>query len=189
MDSALVISCSEKGNSDLNRILREASISGITVTSTAAEARRMLIDQDFDLIIVNTPLPDEFGESLAKHIAEKKVSEVILLVKAELFDEISDRVEEYGIITIAKPISKALFWNALKLASATHRRVKLFQNENEKLVQKIEDIRIIDRAKCILISQLSFTEPEAHRYIEKQAMDLRMTRRKVAEEILKMYES
>jgi len=188
MDSALIVSYSEKSNQDLCKILNEAAISDITITPTGAEARRMLIDKDFDLIIVNTPLPDEFGESLARHVAEKKVSEVILLVKTELFDEISDRVEEYGIITIAKPIGKSLFWNALKLASATHKRVKIIQNENKKLVQKIEDIRIIDRAKCLLISQLSFTEPEAHRYIEKQAMDLRITRRKVAEAILKMYE-
>ncbi|HPU62868.1 MAG TPA: ANTAR domain-containing protein [Mobilitalea sp.] len=189
MDSALIISYSEKNNQDLHKILSEAAISEITVIPTASEARRVLIEKDFDLIIVNTPLPDEFGESLARHIAEKKISEVILLVKAEMFDEISHKVEEYGIITIAKPIGKALFWNALKIASAAHKRVKIIQNENKKLVQKIEDIRIIDRAKCILISQLSFSEPEAHRYIEKQAMDLRVTRRKIAEEILKMYES
>lgn len=189
MDSALIVSYSEKSNQDLCKILTEASISDITVSPTAAEARRMLIDKDFDLIIVNTPLPDEFGESLARHIAEKKISEVILLVKAELFDDISNKVEEYGIITIAKPIGKTIFWNALKIASATHKRIKTIQNENKKLVQKIEDIRIIDRAKCILISQLSFSEPEAHRYIEKQAMDLRVTRRKIAEEILKMYEN
>lgn len=189
MDSALIVSYFEKNNQDLCRILAEASVTDITVSSTAAEARRMLIDRDFDLVIVNTPLPDEFGESLARHIAEKRISEVILLVKAELFDEISYRVEEYGIITIAKPIGKTILWNALKIALATHRRIKLIQNENKKLVQKIEDIRVVDRAKCILISQLSFTEPEAHRYIEKQAMDLRMTKRKVAEEILKMYES
>lgn len=189
MDSALIVSYSEKNNHDLSRILTEASLSDITVISTAAEARRILIEKDFDLIIVNAPLPDEFGESLARHIAENNISEVILLVKSELFDEISNRVEEYGIITMAKPISKLLFWNALKMASATHKRVKKMQNENKKLIQKIEDIRIIDRAKCLLISQLSITEPEAHRYIEKQAMDLRITRRKVAEQILKIYES
>ena len=48
---------------------------------------------------------------------------------------------------------------------------------------------MVDRAKCALIQYLGFTEPQAHRYIEKQAMDLRQTRREVAESILKSDES
>ncbi len=188
MDRALIISHSEKGAAHIAEILTQASIENITIVSNAGEARRMLIEKDFDLCVINAPLPDEFGEGLARDIAEKGASEVILMVKAELFDEISDRVEEYGVITIAKPISKAFFWNALKVAQATHRKIKAIQNENKKLIQKIEDIRIIDRAKCILISLFSMTEPEAHRYIEKQAMDTRVTRREVAEKILRTYE-
>lgn len=189
MDSALIIAYTEKSVTYLTEILAEASVADITTATNAGEARRMLIEKDFDLCIINAPLFDEFGESLARDIAAKETSEVILIVKAELFDEVSDRVEEYGVITIAKPIGKHMLWNALKLASATHKRIKAIKNENQKLIQKIKDIRIVDRAKCILISHLSITEPEAHRYIEKQAMDMRQTRRKVAEEILRVHEN
>ena len=52
----------------------------------------------------------------------------------------------------------------------------------------MEDIRLVDRAKCILISQMDMREEEAHRYLEKQAMDRRTTKRAVAEGILKTYE-
>ncbi|MGI6122719.1 MAG: ANTAR domain-containing response regulator [Acetivibrionales bacterium] len=189
MDSALIISHSEKSVTFLTQILTEASVDNIAAVSNAGDARRLLIEKDFDLCIINAPLPDEFGDSLARNIAAKKISELILIVKSELIDEVSDRVEEYGVITIAKPIGKHLLWHALKIASVTHKRVRAIKSENEKLIQKIEDIRIIDRAKCILISHLSITEPEAHRYIEKQAMDMRQTRRKVAEEILRIYEN
>jgi len=51
------------------------------------------------------------------------------------------------------------------------------------------DIRIIDRAKCLLISYLNMSEQEAHRYIEKQAMDMRLTKRMIAEGIIKTYEN
>jgi response regulator NasT len=61
--------------------------------------------------------------------------------------------------------------------------------ENAQLKQKIEDIRVIDRAKCILISSMKMSEQESHRYIEKQAMDMRSSRRIVAEGILKRYEN
>ena len=63
------------------------------------------------------------------------------------------------------------------------------QSENRRLVQKLEDIRVVDRAKCMLISYLSMSESEAHKYIEKQAMDKRLTKREIAERILKTYEN
>jgi len=185
----LIISYTEKSIDYLTSMLQKASVSEITSVSQAGEARRILINLDFDLCIVNAPLPDEFGINLARDIAIKNISQVILLVKSELFDEVSSRVEEYGVITIEKPINKILFWNALKLALAASKRIKALREENQKLIDQIEDIRIVDRAKCILISHLSMTEPEAHRYIEKQAMDLRLPKRKVAEEILKIYEN
>ncbi len=173
----------------MEKILNEASVADITTVSNAGEARRLLLEKDFDLCIINAPLPDEFGGNIAVNIAANGISEVILIVKSEYFDEISEKVEDFGVITIAKPISKTLLWNAIKLAQATHKRIKAVQNENKKLVQKIEDIRIVDRAKCILIPHLSMSEPEAHRYIEKQAMDMRVTRREIAEKILRTYEN
>ena len=61
-------------------------------------------------------------------------------------------------------------------------------NENEKLKEKINDIRLIDRAKLTLIQYLKMSEEESHKYIEKQAMDLRITKVEVAKNILKIYE-
>ena len=63
-----------------------------------------------------------------------------------------------------------------------------YRKENGSF-QKIEDIKMIDRAKCILIQYLNMTESEAHRYIEKQAMDMRTTRKTIAEGILRTYEN
>ena len=61
--------------------------------------------------------------------------------------------------------------------------------QNQKLQDKLEEIRLIDRAKCVLIQYLNMTEQQAHRYIEKQSMDLRQSRVVTAESILKTYES
>ena len=57
-----------------------------------------------------------------------------------------------------------------------------------RLQDKIEEIRLVSRAKCVLIEVLGMTEPQAHRYLEKQAMDLRCTRREVAQGVLSTYE-
>ena len=86
-------------------------------------------------------------------------------------------------------MNRVIFWSALKLVNATYNKMYKLKRENNKLLHKIEDIRMIDRAKCILIQYLNMTEAEAHRYIEKQAMDMRATKRIIAEGILKTYEN
>lgn len=189
MKSALIISSTEKSIKFISDMLVELAFGKILTVSSGGEARRLFIEKDFDLCIINAPLIDESGESLAKDIADIGVSEVILLLKSELFDEVSQNVEEFGVMSISKPVSRSFLWNALKFLKANHKRIEKKQDENKKLQEKIEDIRIVDRAKCILISQYKMTESDAHRCIEKQAMDMRVTKRAIAEYILKYYEN
>lgn len=189
MDSALIVSCNDRSIAFFTEMLGAASVGQIAVLQSCGEARRLLLERDFDLVVINAPLHDETGESLSRHIASKGISQVILVVKSEYFEEISAVTEEDGVLTIARPVNRTVFWSALKLTKAAGSRLKIIKAENSRLKQKIEDIRIVDRAKCILISYLSMSEQDAHRYIEKQAMDMRTTKRAVAEGILKTYEN
>ena len=76
----------------------------------------------------------------------------------------------------------------MKIVTAVRSRVMGYQKENAKLQVKIDEIKLINRAKCVLMQYLKLTEPQAHRYIEKQAMDTRKTRKEVAQSILLRYE-
>jgi len=189
LDSVLIVSYTEKSIVFFTEILSKASFGQIITLPTCGEARRLLLERDFDLVIINSPLRDESGESLSKHIVHKGLSQVILVVANEHYEAVSALCETDGVLTIPKPISKAAFWSSVKLARAAGNRLARMQGENAKLKQKIEDIRIIDRAKCILISYLNMSEQEAHRHIEKQAMDMRASKRAVAEGILKTYDN
>lgn len=189
MGSALIISSTRQGQEYFQKILAEDRFGEIVTVSGGGEARRLLIENEFDLCVVNAPLPDENGAALARSIMTERNIQVILAVRAEHFDEISAKVEDAGVFTVAKPINRALLWSILKCCSASLYRMKQMQRENAQLVQKIEDIRMIDRAKCILIEYLKMSEAEAHRYIERQAMDMRLSKRAVAEDILKTYEN
>ncbi|MCL1963837.1 MAG: ANTAR domain-containing protein [Firmicutes bacterium] len=189
MESVLIVSGSEKNTEFLTDLFNAAGLHQIAALRTCGEARRLLLERDFDLVLVSAPLRDESGESLSRQIASKGVSQVILAVQSEYFDAVSAACEDDGVLTIAKPVNKAVFWSALKLAQSAQSRLKRAQAENARLKQKIEDIRIVDRAKCILISYMHMSEKEAHRYIEKQAMDMRSTKRMIAEGILKTYEN
>jgi len=189
VESALVVSHSKKSFDFFMEILNMAQINQIVGVSTCGEARRLLLERDFDLIIINAPLKDETGEKLSRHIAAKCMSQVIFVVSAEHYDAVSEHCENDGILTVSKPINKTVLWSAIKLAKAAQSKIMHMHSENNKLKQKIDDIRIVDRAKCILISYMNMGEKEAHRYIEKQAMDMRMSKRAVAEGILKTYEN
>lgn len=189
MDRILVISSSVQGQSLLSDLLKTAGNAMPVFASSGSEARRMLVDHDYELIIINAPLSDEFGHELAMNAAQRGCAGIVLLVKNEIADDVSAKVEDSGVMVVSKPIGRALFYQALKLIESSRKRLLGLQSENNRLQSKIEEIRLVDRAKCALIQYLDMTEPQAHRYIEKQAMDMRTTRRTIAQNILQSYET
>ena len=140
-------------------------------------------------MIINTPLADDFGMQLAIDLSEKETTVVLLLVKAEQYEQISYKAESYGILAIAKPLDRKTFLQTIKLLFATRIKLKKLEQRAEILQKKMEEIRLINRAKLILIDQLKMSEAEAHRYIEKSAMDRCIKRREIAENIIKTYEN
>ena len=189
LDKTLIISGSEQALSLLSDLIKSYNGSQIVSASSGNEARRLINRTDFDMVIISTPLPDEFGNELAATIAEKTSAGVMLICKSDIAEEISEKVEVYGVCVLAKPLNKTLFFHSVKLLQATRARMLSVMKEYSKLQTKIEESRLINRAKCILIQYLKLTEPQAHRYIEKQAMDQRISKLEVAKNILKTYEA
>lgn len=168
--------------------LAKLNIEETHVVKTAGEARRIMIERVFDLLVINAPLSDENGVRLASDVIGSKANQVILMVKREYADEIAAKVEDYGIFTVEKPLSHAAFWLALKMTSAAFNRTRSFIDENDRLRKSLADIRLVNRAKCLLIEKLGLTEEEAHREMEKLAMNERIEKVTLAERIIKKYE-
>lgn len=188
MNSVLIVSSNDKSTDMLVQLIKAENTPQISTADNGSEARRALLINDYDIIIINAPLLDEFGHELAISTTENSTAGVILIVKSELCDAVTSKVEDYGVLVVTKPISKVAFFQTLKLANASRKRMMGIQKENAKLHNKLEEMRLIDRAKCVLIQYLKLTEPQAHRHIEKQAMDMRLTKKDVAESILRTYE-
>ncbi len=168
--------------------LVKLNVEEILAVRTSSEARRILIDRVYDLLVINAPLSDENGVRLAVDVIGSKANQVILLVKREYADEIAAKVEDFGIFTVEKPISHAAFWLALKMTSAAFNRTRSFINENDRLKKSLADIRLVNRAKCLLIEKLGLTEEEAHREMERQAMNRRIEKVDLAKKIIDKYE-
>ncbi len=188
MSKALIVCDAPKGTAFYQEFLLKNGYEDITVVEDGNEARRKLVELDYDICLVNAPLRQENGEQLSIDIAEKNICQVLLFVKAEYIEETTENVENFGVITVSKPISKQMFWTALKLAKVTQRRIDMAREENSKLQKKLESIKVVSHAKLLLISYENMSEEEAHKYIEHYAMDNRMTRLEVAREIIDKYE-
>ena len=180
MDRALIISGSEKGMEIIAQFLHSYGYTNLTSTASGSEARRMVQNTEYALIIINTPLKDEFGHELSVTMSENTNSGIILLCKADISDDVADKVGDYGVCVVSRPMNRNLFHQSIRLVEATRSRMLGLKRENSKLMVKIDEMR--------LMQYLKFTEPEAHRYIEKQAMDTRSTRKEVALRILSTYE-
>ena len=185
MERILIVSATEKSHTMLAQFLTSCGVQAqLCHASSGAAARRALVDGVYGLVLVNTPLPDEFGHELAQTAAHDTLAGVILLAKAEIADSVAERVEDDGVLVVPKPLSRVVFTQALRLTRAARRRLTGLQTENRRLQQRIEDIRAVDRAKCLLIECCAMSEPEAHAYIEQQAMKRRRTKREIAEAII-----
>lgn len=160
----------------------------VLIAGSCSEARRRMIDESVDLIIINTPLGDEFGHEFASFACQSTSAGVLMLVKAENADAVASRVERDGVFIIKKPISRDVFYQALQLLNASKIRLYELRKENRRLRQRLEDNNLINRAKCLLIAEKHMSEPEAHSYIEKRAMNERLPKRDVAEEIIRCFD-
>ena len=186
--SVLLVSASEKFNTATAPLLPGSQFWPVTCAKSAGEAQRRLLETRFDIVLVNTPLPDEFGTRLAEDACMNSQAGVLLLVKREIHDEICYKVMESGVITLPKPTNGAAMTQMLRTLCAVRERLRRAEERQVSVEKKIEELRIVSRAKWLLIERLHMTEEDAHRYISRQAMDKRVTRREAAEDILRTYQ-
>ena len=161
--------------------------SPICTAQSIAQARRSLLERPFDLVLIDSPLPDGVGTGFAVETGDRHCCAVLLLVRRESYAEVYDRTAEHGVFLLPKPVSRPVVRLALDWMCTARQRLQLFEQRTVTIEEKMAEIRLVDRAKWLLIEHRGMTEPDAHRYIEKQAMDRCLPRRAIAESILQAY--
>lgn len=185
--SILIVSATDSFTSAFADLLPEARYSPVDTVTSISVAKRVLAEKTYDFVIINAPLPDDAGTRFAIDTCTTKQSAVLLLVKNDIHAGIHDRVAEYGVFTLPKPISKVTMTHALNWLESARERLRQFEKKSISIEDKMAEIRLVNKAKWLLISELHMSEPDAHRYVEKQAMDRCVSRRCIAEEIIKTY--
>lgn len=185
--SVLVISAKENFNASLQSLLPESKYAPVQIVSSVSLAKRVLLERSFDFVFINTPLPDDFGTRFAIEISGNKGTVILLLVRNEVYEQVCDKVTEYGILTLPKPASKQMVAHTLNFMAGIRERLRKLEKKSLSMEEKMKEIRLVNRAKWVLIDELKMSEADAHRYIEKQAMDRCVSRREIAEEIISTY--
>ena len=185
--SVLVVSSSEKFNTALSALLAKSRYYPVRFVPGVSVANRELCENSYDFVIVNSPLTDDPGVRLAISVAEGKDTVSLLLVKSEFYDEIFEKVSKHGVFTLHKPLSNSTFSLALEWMESARERLRALEKKTLSFEEKMEEIRVVNRAKWLLIDKAQMDEPAAHRHIEKAAMDRCITKREIAEEIIRKY--
>ncbi len=185
--SVLIVTDSEAFTYKIMPLLSVTDYYPVTTVRSVSEARRKTVERAYDIIIINAPLPDEFGMHFAVERCQNSGSSVLLMVKSEVFEDIYAKVVGYGVITLSKPTSMQMVAQNLRILCATRERMRQMEAKQATVEEKMQELRLINRAKWLLIECLNMKEPEAHRYIEKLSMDLRVSKKEVAEDIIKTY--
>lgn len=186
--SVLVVSSSDKMKDAFKNFLPSIKYSTVTYVSSVAHAKRAVLDKNYDFVIINAPLSDDIGISFAIDVSTKSNSVCLFMVKAELIEKINYQLTPYGVFTISKPVSVTSMEMALRFLASARERLSGMEKKTDTIEGKMKEIRIVNRAKWLLIENLNMTESEAHRYIEKQAMDKCIGKLSVAQEILNTYQ-
>ena len=185
--SALVVSAAEKLNTALSEILQDANCGPVKFCSYVSAAKRAWNDRSYDFVIINSPLPDDPGIRFAIETVSSKGTVVLLLVRSEFYEGVYSKVVEHGIFTLSRPLSRETVELALSWMASARERLRPLEKKTLSIEEKMEEIRVVNRAKWLLISELKMDEEQAHRYIEKQAMDRCISKKEIAKEIIRIY--
>ena len=173
---------------EITQVIKSAGFLNIQRVTNGSEARRMLGAQPFSMVIINAPLEDEFGSDLSLFALDNNITNVILLVKSDIREAVESKLESNGVLVLPKPLSLLLLMKSLSIFRAMNERFENLLKKNRKLEDKIEELKLVDRAKCALIIHEHMSEEDAHKHIEKTAMNQRRTRKEIAKAVLEIYE-
>ncbi|MDA2981184.1 MAG: response regulator [Actinomycetota bacterium] len=163
---------------DLVEMLTEAGYEVVGQATNGVEAVTLAKELKPDLAILDVKMPELDGISAAQEIIE--ISPVLMLT-AFSQKELVERARDAGVMAyVVKPFSISDLTPAIEIAISRHLQMRTLKEEVADLYERLETRKIIDRAKGILMKAMDLSEPEAFSWIQRSAMDRRLSMKEVA---------
>ena len=169
---------------DLVEMLAEEGYQVVGEAGDGAKAVELAETLRPDLVILDVKMPVLDGIAAAERIAAQRIAPVVILTAFSQRDLV-DRARDAGAMAyLVKPFTQTDLVPAIEMAVSRYAELASLESEVADLSERLETRKAVERAKGVLQRQLKLSEPEAFRWIQRTAMDLRLTMRQVAEGVI-----
>jgi response regulator NasT len=169
---------------DLAEMLSDEGYDVVGQAGDGAKAIELAEDLRPDLVILDVKMPVLDGIAAAERIASQRIAPVVILTAFSQRDLVERARDAGAMAYLVKPFSQTDLVPAIEMAVSRFAELSMLEAEVADLTERLETRKAVDRAKSVLQEQLRLTEPEAFRWIQKTAMDLRLSMRQVAEGVI-----
>lgn len=169
---------------DLAEMLTEEGYDVVGQAGDGATAVDLAEQLRPDLVILDVKMPVLDGIAAAEQIAAARIAPVVILTAFSQRDLVERARDAGAMAYLVKPFTQQDLVPAIEMALSRFAELGALEDEVKDLTERLETRKSVERAKSLLQEQLSLTEPEAFRWIQKTAMDLRLSMRQVAEGVV-----
>ena len=160
---ALLVSGSEAQTQRISALLTRARIVPFDHAGSARQALEQFDAGGIDGVLIAEPVAGSSGQELALQLKKRHCMAVLLLAAPEHADAAAALLEQSGVLVLPSEAPESLIVQTIRLLTAVRIQLEQMQHKTEKLEAKVADIRIINRAKLLLVQHLQMTETEAHK--------------------------
>ncbi|EGD40843.1 ANTAR domain-containing response regulator [Nocardioides sp. WG-D5] len=169
---------------DLKEMLTEEGYEVVGEAGDGKAAIELATEHRPDLVILDVKMPVLDGIAAAEAIARDRIAPVVMLTAFSQRDLVERARDAGAMAYLVKPFNITDLVPAIELAVSRFQELAQLEKEVAGLTDRLETRKAVDRAKGILQQGLTLSEPEAFRWIQKTAMDLRLSMRQVAEGVI-----
>ena len=169
---------------DLVEMLGEEGYEVVGEAGDGERAVQLAEEKRPDLVVLDVKMPRLDGIAAAERIAGRRIAPVVILTAFSQRDLVERARDAGAMAYLVKPFSKSDLMPAIEMARSRFTEIQQLEAEVHDLTDRLETRKAVDRAKGVLQSSLGLGEAEAFRWIQKTAMDLRLSMRQVAEGVL-----
>jgi response regulator NasT len=169
---------------DLVEMLAEEGYQVVGEAGDGERAVRLAEELRPDLVVLDVKMPRLDGIAAAERIARQRIAPVVILTAFSQRDLVERARDAGAMAYLVKPFTQADLVPAIEMAMSRFTELRQLEAEVAGLAERLETRKAVDRAKGVLQGQLGLSEPEAFRWIQKTAMDLRLSMRQVADGVV-----
>jgi AmiR/NasT family two-component response regulator len=169
---------------DLAEMLTEEGYDVVGQAGDGATAVDLAEQLRPDLVILDVKMPVLDGIAAAEQIASQRIAPVVILTAFSQRDLVERARDAGAMAYLVKPFTQQDLVPAIEMALSRFAELGQLEAEVKDLTERLETRKAVERAKSVLMERLDLSEPEAFRWIQKTAMDLRLSMRQVADGVV-----